>query len=177
MEYRFPETIDITPELMQPLTTAIGSVVLAWGSAESALNINVALIFQMAGGKHHAEQEEIPVALKRKLIFLRRCFQKIEALAPFREDGLKLFDRMGRLAKSRNELIHAFLSEVDGGRGLFTFTSLGSVKETPLIKGQVRVTIPEIMQLGLEIMQHGAAIADFTQRLSKTFIPEQPRQK
>ena len=166
----FPEEINFPDDNMGPLATAIGGVVLAWGSAEASLNICVAVIFRAAGGKHHADKNEIPVALGRKLRFLRLCFRKIAALAELENDGLVLCDRIGVLAGKRNDLIHGFVSNYDAKTEKYTFTNLGSEKDVPLIKGQPQYTVHEIMEIGGECLALGADVVAFAKRLTDKFV-------
>lgn len=170
MILRLPEEIVLTPEILAPLSMAIGGIVLAWGSAEASLTMCVAMVFQLAEGHHHAE--EIPIAMKRKLRFLRLCLRRISILEPFRNDGLALFERTGRLAEVRNDLVHGFLSEVDTKTMTFTFTGLGSIKDQPVITGQPRYTMTQLLDFGLHSMNLAEEVVAFAQRLSETLIPE-----
>ena len=173
--FRFPFDIDLTPEIMPPLSMAIGGIVLAWGSAEASLNINIVMIFQLAGGRHHAEEGQIPVAMGRKLKFIRLCLKNIAALEPFREEGLALFQKMGAMAKTRNNIVHGFLSAVDREKMVFTFTGLGSIKDKPLITGQPQYSMQDLIKLVTDSMKLAAEVVCFMKRLSETFIPQQPQ--
>ena len=164
----FPKDLDFPDELIPPLATAIGGVVLSWGMAESGLNATLVMCFSKLGGRHHSD--EIPVSLKRKLKFLRLCLRTIAALEPYRTDGLALFAITGQLAKSRNDLIHGFISDFDPKTGLFTFTNTGSEKAVALIKGQPKYSISDIRNIGSDCMTHSVALANFAQRLVQAFL-------
>lgn len=170
MEYTFPEDIDFPDDNMAPLAMAIGGMILSWGTVEVSLNISIAVLFNSAGGKHHADKNEVPVAMGRKLKFLRLCFKKIEALVSFRNDGLALCQRAGLLADKRNDIIHGYVSEYDSKTEKFTFTTLGSDKDVPLIKGQPKYTIHEIMEIGGACITLGSDFADFAKRLTNKFV-------
>jgi hypothetical protein len=153
---------------MGPLATAIGGLVLMWGSAEAGLNICVATVFTAAGGRH--QSKEVPVSLKRKLDFLRLCLRKIKVLEPYREAGLKLFAVTGQLGAHRNAIIHGYLSGYDAATQKFTFTALGSQKDVPLITGQPKYSIGDIMQIGEGCMVHAAELGGFAKRLVDAFV-------
>jgi hypothetical protein len=160
--------------MVQPLAAAIGGLVLAWGDVEASLTMCVALIFKDAGGRHHADKEEIPVALKRKLKFLRLCMRKIEALAPFKDDGLALLEIATPLAKFRNDVIHSFVSDADRQTMTFTFTALGSFKDKPLITGQVQYSVKQLVEIGGQMMEFGQHLVEFVARLQNALVPEDP---
>jgi hypothetical protein len=164
----FPETIDFPENDIGPLATAIGGLVLIWGTTEAGLNICVAAIFTAAGGKHHAK--EIPRNLSGKLKFLRRCLRKIKVLEPYKEEGLKIFSVTGQLGAHRNAIVHGFISEYDARTEKFTFTGLGSEGGTPLITGQPKYTIGDIRKIGEDCMVHAPQLAGFSKRLVNAFV-------
>lgn len=168
MDGFFLPSLDFPDSDMGPLATAIGSLVLMWGTTEAGINVCVATIFKASEGKHHAK--EIPRNLSGKLKILRRCLRKIEALGPYREEGLRIFATAGQFGDHRNAIVHGFLSDYNPETKKFTFTGLGSKGASPLITGQPEYSISDIVEIGQACSVHGAEVASFTKRLVDTFV-------
>ena len=166
----FPTVLDFPDELIGPLMNAVGGVVLAWGSAEASLNLCVVTIFNRAGGQPFAKNGEIPVALKRKLDFLRPCLRQIPALEPYRDTGLALCERTGQTGAHRNRLLHAFISDFDTATQRFTFTGLGSQKDQALITGQSKLAVHDVVKIGEVCMALGTDLAEFAGDLARAFV-------
>lgn len=141
-----------------------------WGTLEASLNVCVVTIFNSAGGRHHADKNEIPVALKRKLKFLRLCLKKIDILEPYREHGLAVFDATGKLAKRRNDIIHGFISDYNPATKQYTFTGLGSEGDKPLVTGQPKYSVTDIIQIGRDSAVHAVDLTNFCQSLVRAFV-------
>ena len=68
-------------DALPPLYATIGETVVNWSIIEAALGFWIAIIYQIAGGNRYAKV--IPLALGRRMTFLRLCFNRIAALQPF----------------------------------------------------------------------------------------------
>jgi hypothetical protein len=89
------------------LSCAIGHVVVQWGFVEHNLYICLAYIYQNFGGNKIANNKKIDKFLKRQKEFLRDCFNNIDSLASFKDEGLSLLDRVATLANERDDIIHS----------------------------------------------------------------------
>jgi hypothetical protein len=70
------------------------------------------LIFENLEG--HKIEKAKPIALKRKIRFLRRAVRSIPALAPFKELILQLLTDSGKASEKRHAFIHGCIESQDG---------------------------------------------------------------
>jgi hypothetical protein len=169
LEEIFPNgPLNIPTDDLAELNFAVGSLVVLWGYTEASLNASVVTVFRFAGGHHHAS--EIPVAMGRKLKFVRRCLRRIPALAPFTDEGINLMAQVGILAKKRNDIIHGFVTNQDRKTQTFTFTNLGSAAEVALIRSQAKFTPNDIVDIGRVCIPLTLELAQFADRLAQTFV-------
>jgi hypothetical protein len=102
---------------LDPYYELIGSVAVAWGLTEHALNIINA--FSMKYGGKEIEPS-LPVSLNRKIDFFRKSHVRLAYLVPLREEGLAIVDEIRALKEDRHALIHGIFAGKDasGGREL-----------------------------------------------------------
>jgi hypothetical protein len=83
---------------------ALGSAVQTWAGLEILLDANIHVIATHYGGK--TIDPQVPLALKRKLKYLRRAFTELKTLSEFRESALADLEKIGPLGEERHSFIH-----------------------------------------------------------------------
>ncbi len=152
-----------------PLYGAVGDIVVNWAIAESALNSLVAIIYQSAGGKHVDHQ--IPVAFKRRVKFLRRCFNNVDALKPYADEGRDILGNAANLAYIRNAVIHGTVSNYEPATQQYTFTKLDVVdKDTIHQVNTVTTTLSDLRGAALDSQSVARAAIAFRDRLMDAFV-------
>jgi hypothetical protein len=90
------------------LYAAIGRLTISWAHVEAGLDYIVGTIHDI-GGKNI--EPEMPWALVRKIKYIRKCFQRIDALAEFQALGLPLLNRITDASDARHDIIHGSITE------------------------------------------------------------------
>lgn len=71
------------------------------------------------------QQDGLPVAYKRKVIFLKRKFRDYPELEALKPEATEIFSQGKTLSKVRNDVIHGYVSHYDPAMpGGVTFTKL-----------------------------------------------------
>lgn len=100
-----------TPNYYEPL----GLATVQWAAIEQSLDVLIHLVFTFHNGKEI--EAVVPVALKRKIDFLRRSFRRIEALVPHKDVAIGYFERVIALSDKRHDLVHGFSVQLTGTTG------------------------------------------------------------
>lgn len=109
-------------ERLSELYTGIGKITSLWALMEQALDAWVGIVFHSCGGRKL--RNGLPHGLKRKLEFLRTGFKQIPDLAPFKDDGLVLLEKIASNKDRRHDVVHGAISAVEAETGKFTFAIL-----------------------------------------------------
>lgn len=122
-----PEPSDEDIRYFTDLCQCIGFVVLHWSLIEQQLDNWVNVCANNCGGKPFLGGKGVPQALKRKAIFLKRCLRGLPALAPFRDECIRLIGRILAASNKRHDLIHGAITELrpDPTTGAFSFRRIG----------------------------------------------------
>lgn len=157
---------------LPPLYSAVGELVVNWAFAEQALVGIIAVIYQAAGGKH--EDAVIPVAFGRRRKFLRRCFARIPALAPFAAEGQQILVEAKALEAIRNAIIHGALSGYDATTGGYTFTKLDTDdRERIHIANSLTTTPADLRGATIDCQQLARRAGALADRLMDQFVRQQ----
>lgn len=162
---------DFPPEVVEPLCSAIGHMVLSWSQVEVCLDYSTAIIFQAAGGRHLDDQ--IPQALGRKIKFLRRCFRQIDTLLPFANEMLPYLDETKRLSETRHLIIHGVASKYDETSQRFRFVKLDLINGKTLHRAKESwIPVDKILNDAIDCQELAGAFISFVDRLLKALVPE-----
>jgi hypothetical protein len=112
------------PEITQPIYGAIGQIAIHWALLEFSLDGITNIIFMDAGGK---SIDDLPVSLKRKTGFVKRCLTKLDCLSDFQE-GTQLMIDIDREAKLRNDVIHGYIAGFNQATNELHFVKLKAYK-------------------------------------------------
>ncbi|CAM9919129.1 unnamed protein product, partial [Phaeothamnion confervicola] len=104
------------------LYPAIGALILNWALIESVLEKWVATIYHCADGK--SIDAEIPRMYSPKVKFLRRCFNRLNALESFKPKAIEYLDEADRLAEIKSIVTHGAVSSFDPKSEKIEFTRL-----------------------------------------------------
>ena len=140
---------------------------------ERCIDYCIAIIYQRAGGKHI--ETEIPFALKRRVRFLRRCFQRLEPLAPFRPDAIKLLNRVESLTDTRHMLVHGCLSSIlpQGEDHQFVFVKIDLTENKQLhVSNSLTTSGRQLRQDIGEAFALATDLTGFVERLLEAVVPE-----
>jgi len=151
-------------EEVNDLSCAIGHVVVQWGFVEHNLYICLAYIYHNFGGKKLAKNQEISKFLKRQKRFLRDCFNNIDSLASFKDEGLSLLDRVATLANERDDIIHSTYAGLwDDSFKFYKF----SIRDSDMIYiKKLKRDTNSILQTRKKIQDLAADLGNFVLRLS-----------
>lgn len=152
------------------LCTTIGFVVVHWSLAEQQLDQWVNVFANNAGGRPLLDGKVAPQALKRKITFIRRCLNRLPALAEFRDECIPLLTRVSDTSEKRHDLIHGALAELrpDPTTGAFKFRRIGysgdlhTLREYTFTPNDFRDLAPVLTDLVTDTVA-------FSQRLANRF--------
>jgi hypothetical protein len=89
---------------LQAFCTAIGWIEINWAMVEQQFDRWMQVIFLRLGGK--ALEKHVPRGFSGKVRFLRRAFNTINLLAPFRDRALSIIQRTDDYSNMRHNLNH-----------------------------------------------------------------------
>ncbi len=170
------DLLDLPPipsDILPPIFFAVGELVLGWAFAEQNLDNMVTIFFHGAGAKTEAE---LPVALNRKMKYLRKCLRTVPALASFRANAEQLIDEAEKLSDTRHTVIHGAISEYNSQIQVITFVKLKAVKDRHWVDPR-HMKLDHLLGIGVEAGKLGLRLGDLTRRLLDTFVPKDVRDK
>lgn len=157
--------IDPVEERYRDLLVAIGQITLFWAYMEISLDRCVYTLFVRYGGR--ALDPQIPRALKRKLEFATRCFQRIDTLGPVAERGKALMKKISDASDDRHWCIHG---------GLTQFAADGTVhlarpvyEKERLTVGQRQVPVAVLLERSRDFRALATEVHTFGNLLSAPF--------
>jgi hypothetical protein len=114
------------------LCQCVGFVVLHWALIEQQLDNWVNTFCNACGGKPLLDGARVPLSLKGKAKYIRRCLNRLPHLAPFRDECAKLLERILSASNKRHDLIHGAITELrpDLETGAFSFRRIGYEGDT-----------------------------------------------
>lgn len=167
MDRKTPDGLSIPEDIVEPLYTAVGQLVVNWALMEQALESWVAVIYHQAGGK--LVTPKLSKRLGDKISLLRRWLVEIDQLAPFSPEGVTLLDRIEALGKTRNHIVHGAISEFEPSSLTLTFIKIDTDKCRSMQRANsLRITAAELLSAGTEAMDLASDVVDFGSTLSKS---------
>lgn len=102
------------PDDLKQLYYAIGRIIVNWSLVERMLAHCVIILYGSYWGSELPGIKEIPVSLKNQIAFVRKALDNTEMpLAPYKDEGNKLMDRIQILKHIRHNLTHGMLFNMD----------------------------------------------------------------
>lgn len=170
------ERTPVPPQLVDPLANAIGRLAMAWAGLELMLDAQVAVIYQLAGGRHL--ERELPKALNRRINFLRRCYRQIAALSGFSAKAAPLLDETDRLSETRHTVIHGAPAHCDPSGPSFIFVRMEVNKDKTMHKGnELSLTLGQIVDCGRKSQGLADDFYSLANRLMDAFMTDDQREK
>lgn len=163
----------VSPEEYQRLFAATGELIIHWGLVEESLNMIIALVYQLGGGKHI--EPELQIMMSRRIRFLRACFNRIAALDPFKVKALSLLDRVGPIADLRETLCHSAITGVSDDGETYHFTSSRPMKSRTIhYLKKADIAHEKLTAAAYATLALGDEAAGFMQRLYQALVGKQP---
>lgn len=94
--------------------SAIGRMAISWAIIELSLDCLISMIHHNIGGKD--VEPDLPWALQRKLKYIRKCFKKLDRLAPFKDDIDNLMADIAIASEDRHNIIHGVATKSPEGQ-------------------------------------------------------------
>ena len=137
------------------LYSALGKLTISWAYAEFGLDWLIREIHEplRAGAK-------VPIALNRKLEYLRKAFGTVDRLATFRERFEKIADQIHDAAEERHDLIHGLIVSQASDRAVM-------VRLVPGIKQPKIFPVDSISILKAAVRADGIQAMSFAAEISK----------
>jgi hypothetical protein len=141
-------------------------IVTNWSFVENALDHWTAIVFHDFNGA--SIEKEMPRMFGRKVKFLSKCFRRIEALSPFKEDAMKVIRRCCELSDMRHFVVHGVLSGFDADDNeTFVFRKIDvSEDKKEHVLGEMRLPGDHLVIAGTELIQ----MAAFAQKVSARLL-------
>lgn len=152
----------IPEEILPSLYSAVGMIVTNWSFVENALDHWTAIVFDDFGGSRI--EPEMPRMFGRKVKFLSKCFKRIDALSPFKDDALKVIQRASELSDMRHYIVHGVLSGFDAeDKEAFVFRKIDvSQDKKQHVLGEMRLPGTHLAIGATELLH----MASFAQKVS-----------
>jgi hypothetical protein len=149
----------------------VGMVTISWAFLEMGLDLGNELIMAHAGGD--AIQAALPVSLNPKIKFIRKAFQNLPKLEPFRKEALSIVDGVSNLKEQRHDMVHGFTSEYlpRAAREISRIRYLGNT-----LSFETRTySITEVMQLNVAIVDLAKRAIALAYDMGRQFDPANER--
>lgn len=101
----------VPEDVMPSLFANVGMIVMSWSFIENSLDAWTAIAFHDCNGV--SIERELPRQFDRKVRFLRKCFNRLPELAPWKDECLRFLGRAKELAEIRHYMVHGTLSDFD----------------------------------------------------------------
>lgn len=131
---------------LNTIALAFGLVGIQWGIAEQQLDLCVANIWQDFDCRHHTKNNKIPMMLKPKLEFLRKCFATTQELQPYQALAESVFTEFDRLSGLRHDMTHGAIAALESVEGFFVLNKL-DIKDGFHHLREVRIPIVDYPKL------------------------------
>jgi len=163
----------IPEEVLGHLYTMTGMIVTNWSFLENALDHWTAITFQ--DFRSSEIESKMPRMLGEKIKFLSKCFRRIDGLAPFREDAMKVISRCEELSDMRHYVVHGVLSGYDAeDNATFVFRKIDVAKDKKEhVLGEMRLPANHLISAGTELIN----MAHFAQTISAHLIQASERER
>lgn len=107
------------PNIIEALYSDVGRIVVNWSMVEQSLDFVMAIVYHDVGGRKVNKQ--MSRRFSGKIEFLRKSFNKLEPLQPFKSEARVMFETAKRLSRTRHDLCHGSLSKYDFENDSFLF--------------------------------------------------------
>jgi hypothetical protein len=159
---KLPDDLFLTdpPDDLKQLYCAIGRLVTNWALVEYTLDMCIAIIFSSYWGSE-LNNYEMPVTLKKKIIFWRKALKNIDSLLPFKDEGLELITKVSNLKNKRHDMVHSIL--IDSKPNSFDFRKFNYKMD-----GEIKiphVKINDLLQTGNKMLVLVEELSHFFRRL------------
>ncbi len=104
-----PAKKDIPEEIVEPLCSAIGHLILSWGMIDSNVTALVSIIYKQFGG--NKIEPEIPRNWGRRIKFLKKCISRTDALHQIAPHILSKLDYAEKIEHLRTFVVHGTVKE------------------------------------------------------------------
>jgi hypothetical protein len=163
-----PDTPPIPSEILHSIYAAVGELILKWAHAEQILDNMITIFFHGAGAK---SERDLPVALSRKMRYLRKSLRTTPSLATFRETANNLLSETKKLSDIRHTVVHGALTEYDAATQTITFVKLKAVKDTHWVDPRL-VKLDDLLGVGEEAGNLALHLGDLLKGLLEAFVPK-----
>ena len=161
----------INSDQVEPLTTAVGSLIISCATAEAILDLWQTVIFQSAGGRKVIKRMGFMYGEKTAL--LRQCFKDLELLHEFAPSAIELLDELDEVFDTRHIVAHQRPISVNEADGTFTFQKLELVEKRTFHRATTStLALGKIAGDALKCEHLHAALIRLTQELIERFVPD-----
>ncbi len=87
----------------------IGRLTLCWAHIENAIDNIITLVYVELNGKDI--EPEAPIALSRKISFVRKVAKRLDIFSPRKDDILQLMDKVESASQQRHDIIHGIMEK------------------------------------------------------------------
>lgn len=154
---------------MTNLLRDVGHIVVLWALLEMLLSRANSISYKLLGNTEIKGALDNP--LERKVSYLRACLSEKSSMSDFKEQGLKLLDRIDALSDTRHTIVHGALGHLLGSPASTTFTRLRKLKgEDILTVVKSSLTLEQLADSVLKVNALTKDFARFTVDLHKRCI-------
>lgn len=147
----------------------VGFIESNWAVMEQQLTWITKLVFSQLGG--NSIENEAPVtSFSRRSTFLRKAFNQIGDLAPYRDDALSILGRADDLAETRNDLTHAVITHLESKRGRYELQRLKIDKQANHELVEIVFEVTRFPRLSRDLVALAADAIELSRSLMARFL-------
>jgi hypothetical protein len=155
---------------------SIGSLTLAWGQLEGAIDGFVGLLHWHVGGQQI--ERVMPWQLSRKIEYIKKCFRKIPVLQPSAQLACDIMDKIDEASEIRHDLIHGYVVEKMQGVGEAKLLRLLRPKKGETFRQKpIHVTTAIVIEhtnTALQLTRDATALLFVLARHFTDYVPDEP---
>ena len=146
--------------------SAIGFIEVTWAFLEAQLDRWAQLFFIRLDGKKI--ERLMPHGFAKKSAFLRKCFNKLPILSPYKDRGLEILDQADIISIKRNDYTHAVVESLKSVNGNFSMINRKLRKDGTHSIKSVQFEVRKFPDLSLKLVRLGRDAV----RLSADFVSD-----
>lgn len=163
----------LTEDVVAPLYTAVGHLVVNWALIEQAIDMWCTLAYQSPGGGQVAK--DLPRELSRKIRFLKDCLRQMPVLAPIAAEARQYLAGVKRISSARHFVIHGAIAGYDPGTHALRFVRLDLVDERTMHQQkELVISAKQLLDYGVECIDLAPKMQRITKRLIEVTCDKPP---
>lgn len=171
-----PDIEDPRAETASALPKTVGAIVIYYAMLEHWIDGIVFCLYDYVDGAKGLEKHH-PYNAKAEIDFMRVAFERLPALAAYKEEALKLLDMIEPLADFRHNVVHGHVRRLNWASGTLEFSRKFKGPRGVPVRRTLSCNVHDLFEQGRKIKALIEPFMHLTHRLVREFDPSHPKQE